>query len=487
MNHNKVPFFCRIRRGLPPLFPLVLFILFGFGCSLVPLQGPPPKAKALGMLDSPPKLVLEKKVFPNGLTSILIENRKLPLFSLFVFVKIGSRHERPKTTGAAHYLEHMMFKGSKNYGAGEFEKVIAGNGGTHNAYTTKDLTVYHESLPINALDNILKLEADRLFHLSLEKNSFEKERFVILEEKKLRLDNSPRGQLLFETLKTAYRQTPYAHATIGLTQDIKTVSQEEIRDYFETFYDPANIVIVLSGDFKAKTLMPKMKTLFGRVPSKGKFRKALKKRDANRLYSFKNSWDRPKSIELYGNSPLPLFMAAYPSFPKGHQKSFAMDLLAQVLGGSKSSYLSQKYVHGAKPPLGSFQAFHYDMEKSGLLLFTGQLLKGKGPAAFRRRFQKDLKGLCHKAVSVRAVEKVKNQYLTGYFHSFETNSGLAELVGLREVLYGDPFYFHRELKRYLETTPDQIKEVCRETLEKNSPLTVSVWNKHRKKKGKGRQ
>ena len=425
------------------------------------------------------QLNLEKEVFDNGLTVIAIENHKLPLFSFYSFVKVGSRHEGKGMTGASHYLEHMMFKGSKKYAPGEFEKIVIGNGGTNNAYTSRDLTVYYESLPTSALDKILDLELDRLFNLSLEKESFERERSVILEERKLRTENSPRGQLYLETMKTVFKGTPYAHPPIGFIDDIKNVSLEEIRDYFHIFYDPANIVIVVSGDIKADKLISKMKKTFGKIPSLKKFKE---KEHSQEDYRFRYNWKRKKKIDLYGKSPVPMFFAVYPSHAIKHHQSPALDILGSILAGGKSSYLSQKYVYGKRPLLSDLYAYNYSMSKGGIFILGGQFLKKTGVRSFTRILQRDLRKICKKAISDREVEKVKNQYLSSYFSSFETNAGLCQLAGENEVHHGDPLYFKKSLKRYTEMTSDEVMKVCYEIVEKNRPLFISVWDKHKRRK-----
>lgn len=420
-----------------------------------------------------------KKVLDNDLTVILVENRKLPLFSFYSFVKVGSRHEGVGMTGASHYLEHLMFKGSRNYKAGEFEKIVIGNGGRNNAYTTRDLTVYYESLPIHALDKILDLESDRLFHLLLEKQSFVREKSVILEERKYRTENSPRGKLFLEVLQNAYQGTPYAHPPIGSIEDITGVTRDQIQDHFETYYDPANIVLVLSGDFDRKKLMKKMVKKFGRAVSRGKWQKLSGRKEERSFYRFKASFKKPKNIELYGNSPVPMFLAVYPGYSRNHEQTPALDILASVLGSGKSSFFNQKYVYGSRAVLSSFYAFNYDMQKNGTLIFGGQLLKGRKVASFRRNFRKDLKKSCQ--MTDREVEKAKNKYLVGYFGSFETNQGLATLVGESEVYDGDVGSFRYRLRAYLSVTGDQVRDLCRNLLEKKEPMMAFVWSQYKKK------
>ena len=139
----------------------------------------------------------KKFVLDNGLKVIISENRKLPIFSYLTFYDVGGRFESREagTTGATHFLEHMMFKGAKKFGPGEFEKIIESNGGRSNAYTTFDSTVYYESLNSEVIEKIIELEADRMENLLIEEKSFESERKVVLEERKMRYENSPSGKL----------------------------------------------------------------------------------------------------------------------------------------------------------------------------------------------------------------------------------------------------------------------------------------------------
>ena len=137
----------------------------------------------------------------NGMTALIAPNPKLPIFSLYLFYKVGGKNEVPGITGASHFLEHMMFKGAKKYGKNTIDFIIEGSGGSTNAYTTNDQTVYYENLPSSQLEKMLDIEADRMENLLLDTDDFNKERAVVLEERKMRYENSPRGQLskLFPT------------------------------------------------------------------------------------------------------------------------------------------------------------------------------------------------------------------------------------------------------------------------------------------------
>lgn len=451
----------------------LLFIVFLTACSSNSTTSNRSGGSSRSVKDV--NLAITKKTLENGLTIILTENKKLPLFSFYSIVKVGSRNETPGITGASHFLEHMMFKGSANYNLGDFEKVVSGNGGTYNAYTSKDLTVYYENLPIDALDKIIDLEVDRLFSLSLEENSFQKERNVILEERKYRYENSARGQLIQEVFKRSFKGTPYEIPTIGTIKDIKSVTGDQIRKHFKTFYTPENIVISIAGDFDTDDLMEKLEKKFAGIPNRDDFKK-IKESDANiERYDLRKDWGGDFNVK--GETPLPMFMATFPGGPQGSPESYALDILGSVLGGGESSYLNQRYVYSRSPSLSSIYAGNYSMQKTGIFTVGGQLLKGKSIKRVRRNIKRDLKKLCNVAVNDREVQKVKNQYLYSFFSSLETNDGLAELVGRDEAFFMDPERYKKDLNTYLSITADDVMTQCNRLLSSKNPFFITIWNK----------
>jgi len=208
------------------LIPLILISLIG--CSS---KSEKPK-KAQSLSESINLDVHEIKL-DNGMTALVYPNHRLPIFSVYLYYKVGGKNERPGITGASHFLEHMMFKGAKKYGQGKIDFMIEGSGGSTNAYTTNDQTVYYENLPTTELESILDIEADRLENLLLDKEAFEKERAVVLEERKMRYENSPRGQLYLGLMKNLYKGTPYGSSVIGEIPDLKSVTREQIHEYLK--------------------------------------------------------------------------------------------------------------------------------------------------------------------------------------------------------------------------------------------------------------
>src|SRR5690606_20752382 len=182
------------------------------------------------------------------------------------------------------------------------DRLVEGNGGSNNAYTTNDLTVYYESLPSKHIDTIIDLEADRMQNLLLEPASFESERMVVLEERKMRYENSDSGKLFLEMMLKMFQGTPYGTSVIGDIEDVKTVSREKMLEYFKEFYAPNNAVIVIVGDVKASNVFSEMEEKFGGIPAykelAQKKEKMLKEKGG---FNFK--WSGKKEITLNGTSP----------------------------------------------------------------------------------------------------------------------------------------------------------------------------------------
>src|SRR5213596_1782949 len=204
----------------------------------------------------PPKLQYELTALPNGLTLALSEDHSTPIVHVNLTYHVGSKDEKPGRTGFAHLFEHMMFKGSKNVQPESHTSIIASYGGRSNAYTQEDATVFWETLPSQYLPLALWLEADRMATLRVDRDAFEKEREVVKEERRLRVDNQPYGRLNEILFGHAFTTHPYKHPTIGSMKDLEAASLQDVRDFHDTSYVPDNAVITLVGDVDAAQAMP---------------------------------------------------------------------------------------------------------------------------------------------------------------------------------------------------------------------------------------
>ena len=183
----------------------------------------------------------------NGMKFLVLEDNSIPNANMYLFYRVGSRNEHPGITGLSHFFEHMMFNGAKKYGPKLFDQTMEYNGGSNNAYTTNDVTVYTNWFPASATEVIFDLEADRIATLSIDSGMVESERGVVLSERSTGLENSP-WRLLFENVDaTAFQEGPYHWPVIGYEEDIKNWTIQDLEYYFRTYYAPNNCVVVVSG------------------------------------------------------------------------------------------------------------------------------------------------------------------------------------------------------------------------------------------------
>ncbi|MCO4793118.1 MAG: insulinase family protein [Bacteriovoracaceae bacterium] len=438
-------------------------------------------SKDLGELSL--NLEVESYRLENGLRLLIVENSQLPIFSYYTFYDVGGRHESEGTTGATHFLEHMMFKGAKKYGPGQFDSIIEGNGGSTNAYTTFDSTVYYQSIPSHMIEKIVDLEADRLNDVLLEPKSFENERGVIFNERKMRYENSPHGKLYYGMMQSIFKGTPYGGSVIGSVEDLTNLKRDDVKDFFHKFYTPDNAIIVIVGDVDAEETYELVKKKFGSLkPSSIDIKNYKVGKEDKNLYVNKPKWNQ--HVKINGNSPNPIVSLAWQGDPLGTRRGFVMDILSSILGAGESSHLYQKYVKNKRPLLNSISVGNYQLKHNGVFFMMGQLLKGVGIKQFRRRIARDSVRFCSGSITERTVQKTKNQYLIGYYSDIQTNAGVAQFLGLRESLFNDYNFYKKELDIYNSITVDEVKTVCNELFKGGKNIYVTVWDKHRSSKRK---
>src|SRR5581483_7432355 len=209
-------------------------------------------AMLFGALVCPAHAALFEGRLDNGLQVLVKEDHRSPVVVSMVWYRAGSMDESTGTTGVAHVLEHMMFKGTTDIAPGEFSKMIARAGGRDNAFTNRDTTVYHQQLHKSQLALALRLEADRMANLLLPKEEFDKEIRVVMEERRLRTEDQPRSLLYEQFMATAYQAHPYRTPVIGWMKDLENMTVQDARDWYRRWYTPANATLVVVGDVDAQ-------------------------------------------------------------------------------------------------------------------------------------------------------------------------------------------------------------------------------------------
>src|SRR5713226_9320518 len=212
-----------------------------------------------------PGLEVTEATLDNGLRVLLLEDHRSPIVSVQMWYRVGSRNERVGATGLAHFLEHMMFKGTPTNGKGQFARLVENNGGQDNAFTSQDVTSYYVDIAADKVDMVLRLEADRMRHLLLDPKEIDSERQVVMEERRTRTEDDPDGYLSEEFLAAAYKAHPYGWPVIGWMEDIARITPPELRGFYDRYYQPTNAILVIVGDVEARRIVGRVREVFGRI------------------------------------------------------------------------------------------------------------------------------------------------------------------------------------------------------------------------------
>ena len=203
----------------------------------------------------------------NGMQVVIVENHRVPVVAHMVWYRVGSADEGPGETGIAHFLEHLMFKGTKKRKPGEFSQIVARNGGQENAFTSTDYTAHFQTIAADRLEMVMEMEADRMTNLVITEKEVEPERLVVLEERRSRVDNNP-GAILGEHINGAlFLNHPYRNPVIGWEHDIKALDIKRILAFYKRWYAPNNAILVVAGAITAEQVRPLAKKYYGKIPA----------------------------------------------------------------------------------------------------------------------------------------------------------------------------------------------------------------------------
>ncbi|NNE82895.1 MAG: insulinase family protein [Alphaproteobacteria bacterium] len=275
----------------------------------------------------------------NGLRVVVIENHRAPVVTHMVWYNVGAADEPPGKSGIAHFLEHLMFKGTKKRASGEFSDIIARNGGRENAFTSQDYTGYFQSIAADRLPLMMELEADRMTGLVLTDDIIQPERQVVIEERRSRTDSSPRALLNEQVTAATYSNHPYRLPVIGWEHEISALTLDEIVDFYNTWYAPNNAVLVVSGDVEPEEVRALAEKYYGPIPAKTlppRVRPSEPPQHAPREVVLRDARvDQPSWSRRW----------LAPSYVSGETEHvYALEVLAQVLGGGSSSRLYSSLV-----------------------------------------------------------------------------------------------------------------------------------------------
>jgi len=400
-------------------------------------------------------LNIEKFKLPNGLTVILNPDPTVPLISYHTWFRVGSRDETPGSTGIAHLFEHLMFKGAKRYDGKTFDKLLSANGASHNAFTTPDYTAFYANIPSSKLELVMDLESDRMENLKLTEENLKSELEVVKEERRYRVENQPTGRLSELVNSTVFKVYPYRWPVIGYAQDLDHMNLTNCQKFYRTFYAPNNAVIVISGDFSVSDAKYLLQKYYGGIKSQ-----VLPEHH----YPEEPPQTSGRQARIEKNIQNEYVSLAFRTVPDGHEDSYALEVLAGLLGDGTSSRLYRKLVdqkqlatgvgvsnHGAEGP-GVFQAI-VSLKPGASHDDTLQALFGEIWDSRNRLY------------SDKELLKAKNQLMKSYVEGLKTVSGRAFSLAFNEVALGSYDYLFKDLEKYNQVTSADVKRVAAKYLD----------------------
>lgn len=399
----------------------------------------------------------------NGLRIIVWPDHDIPNVVFYNYVRAGGRNEYPGITGLSHFFEHMMFNGTEKREQGAFDSEMEAAGGANNAYTSSDLTVYQDWFPRSALEVIFELEADRLENLAIDPDVVESERGVVYSERRLRVDNDTNGQLFEQMLATAFVAHPYQFPVIGWPSDIENWTQEDLENFFLTYYAPNNLTMVIAGDVEAEEIFVMADDFFGGIPSQDPPEPVTTVEPEQR-------GERRFVVEADTQTPL-LHMAFHAGRAKDPE-TLPMNVLLNVLAGGASSRLHQRLVEVEQIALsvGGFQMEGFD---PGLVYFYLTLPPGSDITAAESRLKGELQSIVDDGITEAELVKARNIMLADYWRGISTIDGKADVLGNAEVFLGD-YEKAFDLPASLEAlTVEEIQSVAEKVFDENR-MTVGI-------------
>jgi predicted Zn-dependent peptidase len=396
-------------------------------------------------------LKVERLQLKNGLTVLALEDRSLPTVAYYTLFRVGSRNERPGITGLSHLFEHMMFNGSAKFPPKSFDRIIEAGGGYSNAFTTSDTTEYYQEFSSATLDQVLRMEADRMRALRLDTQNLEQERGIVKEERRVGYDDSVEGGM-YETLwNNAFVSHPYRWLPIGFMGDINAIRLQDARDYFRTYYAPNNAVVVVVGDFETKNLFAKIRRYFENIPRQKPPRPVVNSEPPQR---------GEKRILYHRVAELPAVMIAYRGISYRQADDPALNLLALILSHGQSARLYRRLVY-EKQIATTVSATNDSRIDPGLFTFYAQAQQSHTAAQCEAEISAALEEIQKSGVTERELQKAKNIVRAGYVHNFKTNFGRAGLLANYQANWGDWRRFSDYLPRHDRVTTADIQRVAR--------------------------
>src|SRR6195256_6018429 len=404
----------------------------------------------------------------NGLQVVVIPDHRTPVVTQMIWYKVGSADETPGKSGLAHFLEHLMFKGTSKHPAGEFSQTVLRIGGNENAFTSTDYTGYFQRVPREQLARMMEFEADRMTGLILKDENVLPERDVVLEEFNMRVANNPDARLTEQIMAALYLNHPYGRPVIGWRQEIEKLDREDALAFYRRFYAPNNAILVIAGDVDAKEIRPMVEKFYADIPAQSAI-------PAERLRPQEPVPAGPRTVTLADPRVEQTSVRRYYLVPSSATaatgESPALDVLAQLMGSGSNSYLYRALV--VDRPLAVSASAGYQGTSLDPTQF--QISVSPKPGVEFSQIEQTIDGvisdLAQNPVRAEDLERVKTQLIAEAIYAQDNQATLARWYGgaLTSGLNID--HIRSWPDRIRAVTADQVRDAAQKWLDKKRSVT----------------
>ena len=404
----------------------------------------------------------------NGLRVIVKEDRRAPTAVQMVWYRVGSIDEVDGTSGVAHALEHMMFKGTPSVGPGEFNKRVAAAGGRDNAFTSRDYTAYFQQVPKEKLEEMMQLEADRMRHLSVDPAEFAQEIKVIMEERRMRTDDEPTSKLFEQMNATAFQTHPYRRPIIGWMNDLERMTAADLKAWYDTWYVPNNAYMVVTGDVDHQQVFALAEKYYG----------ALEGRPLpERKIQAETRQEGPRRITVKAPAELPVLIMGYKApILRDVDKdtdTYALEMLASILDGHDAARFNKKLVREDKVAISAGIDYDSTARGPGMLYLHGSPSEGKTVADLEAALRAEIARVQNEGVSAAELKRAKAQLLASQVYKLDSMFGQAMEIGQTEAVGLSYKQIDRMLEKLQKVTAAEVQAVAKKYFN-DDMLTIGV-------------
>jgi predicted Zn-dependent peptidase len=400
---------------------------------------------------------------PNGLHVILHQDNGAPVVTTSVMYHVGGKDRTQGRTGFAHFFEHLLFEGTKNIERGTWMKLVSSRGGNNNANTSQDRTYYYEVFPSNQLEFGLWMESERMLHPVIDQIGVDTQNEVVKEEKRLRMDNSPYGQILQVVGENLFKVHPYKDPNIGYMEDLDAATLEEFIAYKEKYYGPNNAVLVVAGDIDIDKTKSMIEQYFGPVPTG---------QNVVRNFPVEEPITEEVRAKAYDpNIQIPATIVAYRTPGFASREAYVLDMISTYLSDGKTSKLYKKMVDEQKQAL-QIGAFNLGQEDYGMYLIFGLPVGENTLETLNTEIEEEIAAVRNTLISENDYQKILNKFENNFVNANSSVEGIAGSLATYYMLYGDTSLINKQIDIYRSITREEIQQVAQQYLQPNQRVVI---------------